>query len=125
MYELLAGYFRQDPRLTVAHRRTGRRQPVLSTATILSRSPGGPNPPDDHDQETTMKTTILAALLAACAMAHAADATPVPISAASSASAVEAAAAARRAADAAKVGEAAQLIRSRQPQAAIDRVRTR
>ena len=68
-----------------------------------------------------MKPTILAALLAASALAQAANpgAATAP---ASSASAAEAAAAARRAADAAKIAEATALIQSRQPQAAIDRV---
>ena len=76
-----------------------------------------------------METRILAAALtAACMLAHGAavgstDVTPAPVAPASAAaSGVDPAVAARRAADAARLNEAFTLIRSRQPQAAIDRV---
>ena len=69
-----------------------------------------------------MKTTFLAAVLAAvCALAQA-GAIDGSVPAASAAAGADPADAARRAAEAAKLNEAAMLIRSRQAQAAIDRI---
>jgi len=69
-----------------------------------------------------MRTTFVAALLAAgCAAPQAAEVSAAGLPA-TAASGVDPAVAARRAADAAKLNEAATLIRSRQPQAAIDRI---
>ena len=71
-----------------------------------------------------MKTTLLAALLAASAFAHAAAAegTAAAAPAASAASGVDPAVVAKHAAEVARLNEAARLIRGRQPQVAIDQI---
>lgn len=72
-----------------------------------------------------MKTPFLAAaLVAACAVAHATivGSTGVPAPASSAASGVDPAVAARRAADAAEINRATALIQAGQQQAAIERV---
>lgn len=77
-----------------------------------------------------MKTTILAAVLAAgCMLAHGAiigstGVTPPPVATApaSAASGVDPAVAARRAADAAALNQAGALIQAHEPQAAIERI---